>query len=60
MEKPINKSKAFKAYKDGADNKYDYFCMYRLHRIFLNDYQIFNLERNIDLDRLYLYKCFAY
>jgi len=60
MEKPINKYKAFKAYKDGADNKYDYFCMYRLHRIFLNDYQIFNLERNIDLDRLYLYKCFAY
>ena len=34
--------------------------MYRLHRIFLNDYKSFNLERNIDLDRLYLYKCFAY
>ena len=26
----------------------------------MNDYKIFNLERNIDLDRLYLYKCFAY
>ena len=60
MQKSINKTKAFKAYKDGADNKYDYFCMYRLHRIFLNDYKIFNLERNIDLDRLYLYKCFAF
>jgi len=60
MEKPIKKDKAFKVYKDGADNKYDYCCMYRLHRIFLNDYENFNLQRNIDLDRLYLYKCFAY
>ena len=60
LGKSINKTKAYKVYKDGADNKYDYFCMYRLHRIFLNDYKSFNLERNIDLDRLYLYKCFAY
>jgi len=34
--------------------------MYRMHRIFLVDYKDFDLERNTDLDKLYLYKCFAY
>ena len=34
--------------------------MHRLHRIFLIDYEDFNLERNVNLDRLYLYKCLTY
>ena len=34
--------------------------MYRLHRIFLSDYQKFNLQRNVELDRLYIYKCYAF
>lgn len=60
----FNKSKdivkAFKSYQDGADFKSDYLCMYRMHRIFLTDYKDFGLERNADLDRLYLYKCYAF
>ena len=34
--------------------------MYRLHRIYLDDYEKFNLKRNYELDRLYLYKCYAF
>ena len=60
----FNKSKdikkAYNIYKEGADFKYDYLCMYRLHRIFLIDYDDFGLKKNKDLHRLYLYKCFAY
>ena len=52
--------KAFKIYKDGADYKYDYICMYRMHRIFLTDYEDFGIKKKGDLHRLYLYKCFAY
>ncbi len=55
-----NIKEAYKIYKDGADLKYDYMCMYRLHRIYLDDYEKFNLKRNYELDRLYLYKCYAY
>ena len=56
----INIKEAYKIYKNGADFKYDYLCMYRLHRIYLFDYRKFDLERNFELDRLYLYKCYAY
>ena len=52
--------KAFKIYKDAADFHYDYLCMYRLHRIYLIEYNKFGIEKNIDLHRLYLYKCFGY
>ena len=52
--------KAFEIYKDAADNKYDYLCMYRMHRIFLTDYKDFGVQKNGDLHRLYLYKFFAY
>ena len=55
-----NVKEAYNIYKEGADFKYDYLCMYRLHRIFLDDYEKFKLKRNFELDRLYLYKCFAY
>ena len=60
MGKSMNKNEAIKIYQKGADENYDYICMYRLHRIFLVDYKDFGLERNIDLDRLYLYKSFAF
>ena len=60
FDKSMNKNKAFKIYKEGADLKNDYLCMYRMHRIFLVDYKDFELERNTDLDKLYLYKCLAY
>ena len=51
---------AFRIYKNGADFNYDYLCMYRLHRIFFIDYAKFKIKKNYELDRLYLYKCYAY
>ena len=51
---------AFKIYKEAADFKYDYLCMYRMYRIYLIDYEKFGVKKNEDLHRLYLYKCFAY
>ena len=60
FDKSKNIKKAFKIYQDAADFKYDYLCMYRMHRIFLTDYEEFGIKKNGDLHRLYLYKCFAY
>ena len=60
MGKSKNKNEAYKIYKDGADAKNDYLCMYRLHRIYLCDYKDFNIEKDKDLEQIYLYKCFAY
>ena len=60
MGRSQNVKEAYKIYKDGADLQYDYLCMYRLHRIYLDDYGKFGLRRNYELDRLYLYKCYAY
>ena len=51
---------AFNIYKESADFEYDYLCMYRMHRIYLFDYNDFGVKKNEDLHRLYLYKCFAY
>ena len=51
---------ALNIYKEAADFEYDYLCMYRMHRIYLNDYDKFDIKKNGDLHRLYLYKCFAY
>ena len=58
--KSKNIKKAFKIYQEAADFKYDYLCMYRMHRIFSTDYKDFGIKKNEDLHRLYLYKCFAY
>ena len=60
MGKSKNNNEAYKIYKDGADSKNDYLCMYRLHRIYRCDYKYFNLEKDKDLEQIYLYKCFAY
>ena len=51
---------ALNIYKEAADFEYDYLCMYRMHRIYLFDYNDFGIKKNGDLHRLYLYKCFAY
>lgn len=60
MGKSKDINEAFNIYKKGADFGYDYLCMYRLHRIFQVDYEKFKLKKNEELDRLYLYKCYAY
>ena len=39
LDKSKDVKKALKVYKEAADLKYDYLCMYRLHRIFLADYK---------------------
>ena len=53
-------NKAYKIYKEAADFKYDYLCMYKMHRIYLIDHEKFGFKKNEELFRLYLYKCFAY
>ena len=60
FDKSKDAKKAFRIYKNGADLKSDYLCMYRLNRIFLTDYEEFGKKKNRDLHRLYLYKCFGY
>ena len=60
FNKSKDMKKAFKIYKEAADFKYDYLCMYRMHRIYLTDYNDFGIKKNEDLHLLYLYKCFAY
>ena len=55
----INLQKAFFLYKKYADLN-DYFCMYKMHVIYLCDYQKFNVNFNRVLEKIYLLKCFAY
>ena len=52
-------SKAFSLYKKYADSN-DYFCMYKMHVIYLCEYEKFGVPRNRILEKLYLLKCFAY
>ena len=51
--------KALSLYKKYADSN-DYFCMYKMHVIYLCEYEKFGLSRNRILEKLYLLKCFAY
>ena len=60
MGQTNNKGVALKSYIDGANLQNDYLCMFRLYRIYLNDYEKFYLKKNIELEKLYLYKCIAY
>jgi hypothetical protein len=60
MDKTKDIKEAFKVYKDGSDSKNDYLCMYRLYIIYLNDYEIFGIKKDKDLETIYLFKCFAY
>ena len=51
--------KAFSIYKKYADLN-DYFCMYKMHVIYLCEYEKFNVPLNRVLEKIYLLKCFAY
>ena len=57
--KKIDLPTAFSLYKKYADLN-DYFCMYRMHIIYLCDYEKFNVTFNRVLEKIYLLKCFAY
>ena len=55
----INLPKAYELYKKYADLN-DYFCMYKMHVIYLCEYQKFKVKFNRVLEKIYLLKCFAY
>ena len=55
----IDLSKAFSLYKKYADLN-DYFCMYKMHVIYLCEYEKFNVSLNRILEKIYLIKCLAY
>ena len=56
---PIDLQKALSLYKKYADLN-DYFCMYKMHVIYLCEYDKFNVPLNRVLEKIYLLKCFAY
>ncbi len=59
FNKEIDLSKAFSLYKKYADLN-DYFCMYKMHVIYLCEYEKFNVKFSRVYEKLYLLKCFAY
>ena len=59
FNREIDLKKAFSLYKKYADIN-DYFCMYKMHVIYLCEYEKFNIPFNRILERIYLLKCFAY
>ena len=59
FDKKIDLQKAFNLYKKYADLN-DYFCMYKMHVIYLCEYEKFNIPLNRVLEKIYLLKCFAY
>ena len=52
-------SKALSIYKKYADLN-DYFCMYKMHVIYLCEYEKFQVPFNRVMEKLYLLKCLAY
>jgi len=55
----IDLQKAFNIYKKYADLN-DYFCMYKMHVIYLCEYEKFNVPFSRVLEKIYLLKCFSY
>ena len=56
----LDLNKALKIYKTAADTSNDTLSMFRLYRIYKNEYKKFDLFRNTVLEKYYLYKCCAY
>ena len=57
--KKIDLKKAFSLYKEYADSN-DYMCMYKMHIIYLCEYEKFNVPFSRVLEKIYLIKCFSY
>ena len=55
----IDLQKAFSLYKNYADGN-DYFCMYKMHVIYLCEYEKFNVPLDRTLEKIYILKCLAY
>ena len=53
--------KAFEKYKEGAENKIDTMCMYKLYHIYKNDFTKFGMpKRNRIYEKFYLFKTFSF
>ena len=59
FDNKIDLQKAFDIYKKYADLN-DYFCMYKMHVIYLCEYEKFNVPFSRVLEKIYLYKCLSY
>ena len=59
FNKIIDLPKAFSLYKKYAD-QHDTICMYKMHLIYLCEYEKFNVDLNRVLEKIYLLKCFSY
>ena len=59
FKKKIDLKKAFFLYKKYADQN-DFYCMYKMHLIYLCEYDKFKIDFNRTLEQIYLYKCFAF
>ena len=59
FDNKIDLQKAFNLYKKYADLN-DYFCMYKMHIIYLCEYKKFNVTFSRVLEKIYLLKCLAY
>lgn len=57
---PLDIKKAFQIYKTAAETSTDTLSMFRLYRIYKNEYQKFNLERNTVYEKYYLFKSCAF
>ena len=59
FNKEIDLERAFALYKKYADEN-DFYCMYKMHIIYLCEYDKFKIDFNRTLEQIYLYKCFAF
>jgi len=59
FDKEIDLPKAFSLYKKYAD-LHDFLCMYKMHIIYLCEYEKFNVPLSRVLEKIYLLKCFSY
>ena len=58
---PLDLNKAYQIYKIAAETSNDCLSMYRLYRIYKNEYKKFNFsKRNNVLEKYYFFKCCAY
>ncbi len=58
---PLDVEKAFKIYKEAANNSMDSMSMFRMYHIYKKDFTKFNiLKRNRILEKFYLFKCYSF
>ena len=58
VEKDLNK--AYEIYKQNADTSTDTLSMYKMYMIHFKEYAKFGIQRDRNLEKFYLFKCFAF